>query len=55
MPWLQMARLYHMDAGWAVPNIFGNHSTSTQRLSEEMLDRVDYFVCLCKNLAYTYT
>ncbi len=44
-----MARLHHMDAGWAVPNIFGNHPTSTRRLSKEMLDRVDYFIYLCKN------
>ncbi|MGE5557328.1 MAG: hypothetical protein ACM3WV_01810 [Bacillota bacterium] len=41
-----MARLHHMDADWAAPNIFnikgGNAPDS--RLSEESLERLDYFI-----------
>ncbi|MEG2583547.1 MAG: hypothetical protein RSA27_03455, partial [Oscillospiraceae bacterium] len=50
-----LVRLHHMDADWAKMNIFGK-TTTTRELSDEMVDRVFYFISLLKERGvYIYT
>ncbi len=47
-------RFHHMDASWESFNIFDQSYGNTRHLSEEALDRLDYFIsCLKENGVYT--
>jgi hypothetical protein len=43
-----LVRFHHMDAAWASPNLFNPRFNDTQHLSDESLERFDYFVAQLK-------
>jgi hypothetical protein len=51
---VNVVRFHHMDASWESFNIFDRSYGNTRHLSEEALDRLDYFIASLKeNGAYT--
>jgi hypothetical protein len=42
-----LLRLHHMDAPWAIPNIFGN-ADGTRQLSSQSIDKLDYLIAALK-------
>ena len=51
---VNVIRFHHMDASWEYYNIFNQSYGNTRHLSEEALDRLDYFIsCLKENGVYT--
>jgi len=53
---VNIIRLHHMDAGWAIPNIFDSEEyDDTRHLSKTSLDNLDYFLAqLKKRGVYIY-
>lgn len=42
-----LVRIHHFDSLWVNPNIFGRQSSSTQQLSNDAMDKIDWWVkCL---------
>lgn len=42
-----LVRIHHFDSLWVNPNIFGQQSNSTQKINEDAMDKVDWWIkCL---------